>query len=138
MQSDQTYLVLVGLSSAIVNALPEKNADGTFNTAARDAAVVQIGRPSCSGRPAKQPEPSLFQVSQRSRDTRGHLAIVKLRRVVSTHRALSALGIRTSEIKIEMFIRTRAHYCSTEHSRSSSAHAWSIEGFHRRLSGYSK
>lgn len=107
LQSDQTYLVLVGLSSAIVNALPQKNADGTFNNAARDAAVVQIGRPSCSGRPAKQPQPSLFQVSQRSRDTRGHFAIVKLRRVVSTHRALSALGIRTSEIKIEMFIRSR-------------------------------
>jgi hypothetical protein len=42
LQTDQTYLVLVGLSSAIADALPPKNADGTFNTAAQDAAIAQI------------------------------------------------------------------------------------------------
>lgn len=42
LQTDQTYLVLVGLSSAIADALPPKNADGTYNDAAQDAAIAQI------------------------------------------------------------------------------------------------
>ena len=42
LQTDQTYLVLLGLSSAIADALPPKNADGTFDSAAQDAAVTQI------------------------------------------------------------------------------------------------
>jgi hypothetical protein len=42
LQTDQTYLVLVGLSSAIADALPPRNADGTFNDAAQNAAIAQI------------------------------------------------------------------------------------------------
>jgi hypothetical protein len=42
LQTDQTYLVLLGLSSAIADALPPKNADGTFDSSAQNAAVVQI------------------------------------------------------------------------------------------------
>lgn len=42
LQTDQTYLVLVGLSSAIADALPPTNSDGSFNTSAQDAAIAQI------------------------------------------------------------------------------------------------
>jgi hypothetical protein len=42
LQTDQTYLVLVGLSSAIADALPPTSADGTYNTAAQDTAIAQI------------------------------------------------------------------------------------------------
>ncbi|MFZ0519708.1 MAG: hypothetical protein WAL95_01710 [Candidatus Acidiferrales bacterium] len=42
LQTDQTYLVLVGLSSAIADALPPKNADGTYNEAAQGAAIAEI------------------------------------------------------------------------------------------------
>jgi len=42
LQTDQTYLVLVGLSSAIADALPPKNADGTFDSTAQDTAIAQI------------------------------------------------------------------------------------------------
>jgi|GEM_PF-837769 hypothetical protein len=42
LQTDQTYLVLVGLSSAIADALPPTNADGTYNTSAQDTAIAQI------------------------------------------------------------------------------------------------
>ena len=42
LQTDQTYLVLVGLSSAIADALPPRNADGTYNDAAQDAAIAQV------------------------------------------------------------------------------------------------
>jgi len=42
LQTDQTYLVLVGLSSAIADALPPMNADGSFDTAAQSTAVAQI------------------------------------------------------------------------------------------------
>jgi hypothetical protein len=42
LQTDQTYLVLVGLSSAIADALPPTNADGTYNTAAQETAIAQI------------------------------------------------------------------------------------------------
>lgn len=42
LQTDQTYLVLVGLSSAIADALPPRNADGTYNDAAQGAAIAQI------------------------------------------------------------------------------------------------
>jgi hypothetical protein len=42
LQTDQTCLVLVGLSSAIADALPPRNADGTFNDAAQNAAIAQI------------------------------------------------------------------------------------------------
>jgi hypothetical protein len=42
LQTDQTYLVLVGISSAIADALPPKNADGSFNTDAQETAIAQI------------------------------------------------------------------------------------------------
>jgi hypothetical protein len=42
LQTDQTYLVLVGLSSAIADALPPKNADGSYNDDAQNAAIAQI------------------------------------------------------------------------------------------------
>jgi hypothetical protein len=42
LQTDQTYLVLVGLSSAIADALPPTNANGTYDTAAQDTAIAQI------------------------------------------------------------------------------------------------
>jgi len=42
LQTDQSYLVLVGLSSAIADALPPTNADGSFDTAAQSTAVAQI------------------------------------------------------------------------------------------------
>lgn len=42
LHTDQTYLVLVGLSSAIADALPPTNADGSFNTSAQDTAIAQI------------------------------------------------------------------------------------------------
>lgn len=42
LQTDQTYLVLVGLSSAIADALPPLNADGSYNVAAQDSAIAQI------------------------------------------------------------------------------------------------
>ncbi|MGA7856172.1 MAG: hypothetical protein WCA15_22835 [Candidatus Acidiferrales bacterium] len=42
LQTDQTYLVLVGLSSAIADALPPRSADGTFNDAAQNSAIAQI------------------------------------------------------------------------------------------------
>jgi hypothetical protein len=42
LHTDQTYLVLAGLSSAIADALPPTNSDGSFNTAAQDTAIAQI------------------------------------------------------------------------------------------------
>jgi hypothetical protein len=42
LQTDQTYLVLIGLSSAIADALPPTNADGTYNTGAQETAIAQI------------------------------------------------------------------------------------------------
>jgi hypothetical protein len=42
LQTDQTDLVLVGLSSAIADALSPSNSDGSFNTSAQDAAIAQI------------------------------------------------------------------------------------------------
>lgn len=42
LQTDQTYLVLVGLSSAIADPRPPTNSDGSFNTSAQDAAIAQI------------------------------------------------------------------------------------------------
>ncbi len=40
LQTHQTYVVLVAISSAIADALPPTNADGTSNQAAQDAAVA--------------------------------------------------------------------------------------------------
>jgi len=40
LQSRQTYVVLVAISSAIADALPPTNADGTPNQAAQDAAIA--------------------------------------------------------------------------------------------------
>jgi hypothetical protein len=40
LQSQQTYVVLVAISSAIADALPPTNADGTPNQAAQDAAIA--------------------------------------------------------------------------------------------------
>jgi hypothetical protein len=42
LQTDQTYLVLIGLSSAIADALPPTNVDGTYDTAAQEVAIAQI------------------------------------------------------------------------------------------------
>lgn len=42
LQTDETYLVIVGISSAIADAMPPINADGTANTAAQQAAISQI------------------------------------------------------------------------------------------------
>ena len=40
LQTHQTYVVLVAISSAIADALPPTNADGTPNQAAQDAAIA--------------------------------------------------------------------------------------------------
>jgi hypothetical protein len=42
LQTDQTFIVLVGLARAIANVLPPTNADGSFNTAAQETAIAQI------------------------------------------------------------------------------------------------
>ncbi|MGA8035051.1 MAG: hypothetical protein WA823_03435 [Candidatus Acidiferrales bacterium] len=42
LQSNHTYLVLVGLSSAVANAMPPTNANGSANLAAQSAAVNTI------------------------------------------------------------------------------------------------
>jgi hypothetical protein len=42
LQTHHTYLVLVGTSSAIADALPPTNANGSANQAAQDLAVTQI------------------------------------------------------------------------------------------------
>jgi hypothetical protein len=41
LQTHRTYLVLVGLSSAIADAMPPTNADGTPNQTAQDDAITQ-------------------------------------------------------------------------------------------------
>ncbi len=40
LQTHQTYVVLIAISSAIADALPPTNADGTPNQAAQDAAIA--------------------------------------------------------------------------------------------------
>src|SRR5690349_1895519 len=42
LQTDQTYLVLMGTSSAIADAMPPTNADGSSNAFAQQTAVTQI------------------------------------------------------------------------------------------------
>jgi hypothetical protein len=42
LQAPQDYLVLTGIASAIANAMPPTNADGSTNTAAQQAAVNAI------------------------------------------------------------------------------------------------
>jgi hypothetical protein len=42
IQTHHTYLMLVGMSSAIADAMPPKNANGTANQAAQDLVVTQI------------------------------------------------------------------------------------------------
>ncbi|HEY0701656.1 MAG TPA: hypothetical protein VGD60_02715 [Candidatus Acidoferrales bacterium] len=42
LQSHHTYLMLVGTSSAIADAMPPTNANGTANQSAQDMAVTQI------------------------------------------------------------------------------------------------
>lgn len=42
LQTHRTYLALVGLASAIADAMPPTNADGSANQAAQDLAVEQI------------------------------------------------------------------------------------------------
>jgi len=42
LQTHHTYLVLTGLASAIADAMPPKNANGTENQSAQDIAVSQI------------------------------------------------------------------------------------------------
>lgn len=41
LQTHRTYVVLVGVSSAIADAMPPTNADGTRNQAAQDNAITQ-------------------------------------------------------------------------------------------------
>ena len=41
LQTHQTYVVLVGVSSAIADAMPPTNADGSANQTAQDNAVTQ-------------------------------------------------------------------------------------------------
>jgi hypothetical protein len=41
LQTHSTYLVLVGLSSAVADAMPPLNADGTANEAAQNNAIIQ-------------------------------------------------------------------------------------------------
>jgi len=42
LQTDQTYIVLVGLASAIADAMPPTDADGSFDTGAQETAIAQI------------------------------------------------------------------------------------------------
>jgi hypothetical protein len=42
LQSNHTYLVLIGISSAIADAMPPKNLNGSTNQSAQDLAVSQI------------------------------------------------------------------------------------------------
>jgi hypothetical protein len=42
LQTHHTYLVLIGVSSAVADAMPPTNANGTANQDAQDAAVTQI------------------------------------------------------------------------------------------------
>jgi hypothetical protein len=42
LQTNHTYLVLIGISSAIADAMPPKNLDGSTNQSAQDLAVSQI------------------------------------------------------------------------------------------------
>jgi hypothetical protein len=42
LETDQTYLVVVGTSSAIADAMPPTNANGTANTSAQQTAIKQI------------------------------------------------------------------------------------------------
>ncbi|MFZ3217720.1 MAG: hypothetical protein WA192_16800 [Candidatus Acidiferrales bacterium] len=42
LQTHHTYLVLVGISGAVADALPPKNKNGTANLAAQQAAIAQI------------------------------------------------------------------------------------------------
>ena len=41
LQTHQTYVVLVGVSSAVADAMPPTNADGSSNQTAQDNAVMQ-------------------------------------------------------------------------------------------------
>jgi hypothetical protein len=42
LQTNHTYLVLIGISSAIADAIPPRNLDGSVNQSAQDLAVTQI------------------------------------------------------------------------------------------------
>ncbi|MGB8543584.1 MAG: hypothetical protein WCD49_18295 [Candidatus Acidiferrales bacterium] len=42
LQTNHTYLVLIGISSAIADAMPPRNADGSVNQSAQGLAVSQI------------------------------------------------------------------------------------------------
>jgi len=42
LQTDETYLVIVGVSSAIADAMPPTNSDGTANVSAQQTAIAQI------------------------------------------------------------------------------------------------
>ena len=42
LQTDETYLVIVGTSSAIADAMPPTNLNGSANTAAQQAAIASI------------------------------------------------------------------------------------------------
>jgi len=50
LQTHSTYLVLVGLSSAVADAMPPVNADGTANSTAQTNAIMQaVGAASSNG-----------------------------------------------------------------------------------------
>ena len=42
LQTNHTYLVLIGISSAIADAMPPRNLDGSVDQSAQDLAVIQI------------------------------------------------------------------------------------------------
>jgi len=42
LQDQQTYIVMLGMASAVADAMPATNANGTANTAAQDAALASI------------------------------------------------------------------------------------------------
>jgi hypothetical protein len=55
LQSNHTYIVLIGISSAIADAMPPKNLDGSTNQSAQDLAVSQIANAVIAGGFAPMP-----------------------------------------------------------------------------------
>jgi hypothetical protein len=64
LQTHHTYIVLVGLSSAVADALPPTNADGSANLAAQDLAVQQIVSAAVSDNLANIPSGANLQDMQ--------------------------------------------------------------------------
>jgi hypothetical protein len=64
LQTHHTYLMLVGVSSAIADAMPPKNANGNANQAAQDLAVTQIVSAAVADQMANQVEGVTLQELQ--------------------------------------------------------------------------